>query len=118
MKLIKNNGGTRRDISLNGWERAMVRGMIRDVKKNYFVSKNELAWLEAMDAKFQEVDAFEEGNIAGQAAQTAGEIQRCPYTVGSDDFCLWTNGFARGWNGGDSLDELRAIADARDLADD
>lgn len=54
MNTIVNNGGAVRDISLNGWERAMVRGMIRDVKETYPMSKNELAWLEAMNAKFQE----------------------------------------------------------------
>lgn len=116
MNTIVNNGGAVRDISLNGWERAMVRGMIRDVKETYPMSKNELAWLEAMNAKFQEYDAFEAGNVAGQAAKSPSDIRECPYAVGTDDFCLWTNGFAKGYNGGDSLDEMLAIDEVRDMA--
>lgn len=53
-KPVENNGGKARDIALNGWERAMLRGMIRDVKETYPMSKNELTWLEVLNAKVQD----------------------------------------------------------------
>lgn len=43
-----------RDISVSAWERAMIRGMISEMKRDYPLSNNEQVWVEEMLIKFQE----------------------------------------------------------------